>query len=254
MAKCCSGVRGSESSKRLETRGGRAKSPGLQVALPRWTIVLGQHTSEVRSVNIPCQCPTCGSRFKVARKYATLKIKCPKCSGVIDVPKEQDSDVVPVAQAAGGPAPQSARPATPAQPPETSLPPEVLAGRIPKPAPRAAPSIPVTVAKPPQAAPKSQPTPTSPALDTTVSLTAGSEDPRAAIDNPVKPPESLFGLMSPLVQMPPEDPDSLPAQTPEPELPIAPQDESFEAGEACPSCGVAVSADESICPDAAAIS
>ena len=200
-------------------------------------------------MNIPCQCPTCGSRFKVSRKYATLKIKCPKCSGVIDVPKEEGSDVVPEAQAAGGPASQSARPATPAQPPETSLPPEVLAGRIPKPGHRAAPSEAVVVAKPPQAAPKSQPVPTSPALDATVSLTAGSEDPSAAFDNPVKPPESLFGLMSPLVQMPPEDPDSSTPQAPEPELPIAPQDEACATDEACPSCGVAVSADESICPE-----
>ena len=53
-----------------------------------------------------------------------------------------------------------------------------------------------------------------------MSLTAGSEDPSAAFDNPVKPPESLFGLMSPLVQMPPEDPDSSTPQAPEPELPM----------------------------------
>jgi hypothetical protein len=75
------------------------------------------------------------------------------------------------------------------------------------------------------------------------------------MDNSVKPPESLFGLISPLVQMPLEDSDSSPAQAPEPELPMASQDEAYqrseacETNEACPSCGVAVPADESICPE-----
>ena len=112
---------------------GPSEIPRLESRPPWRTIAWGQHPSEVRSVNIPCQCPTCGGCFKVAAKYATLKIKCPKCSGVIDVPKEQDSDILPVAQAARGPAPQFARPATPARPPKTPLPSDVLAGRIPEP-------------------------------------------------------------------------------------------------------------------------
>ena len=86
-------------------------------------------------------------------------------------------------------------------------------------------------------------------------MPAGYKDLGAAIDDPSKPPDSLFGVISPLGQTPTEDPGSSPAQTPESERPVTSQDgasernEASETDEACPSCGAAVPEDESTCPN-----
>jgi S1-C subfamily serine protease len=59
-------------------------------------------------MSVVCQCPSCKAKYQLGDQYAGRKIKCPKCSAVVEVPAAQEvkpvADVVPAPAAPRKPA------------------------------------------------------------------------------------------------------------------------------------------------------